>query len=305
MNNNKNKQLIVITGPTAIGKTGLAIFLAQQLSTEIISYDSRQFYKEMNIGTAVPSPEELNAAPHHFIQHLSIFDDYSVGDYERDALEKIEALFKIHDTLIMVGGSGLYEKAVTEGMDTFPEVDPSIREKLNLEFEEFGIEKLQKELKEVDFDYYKQADIQNPVRIIRALEIYRGTGETFSSLRTQKTTEREFGILKIGLELPREEIYSRINQRVDIMMKEGLLEEAQSLYEHRNLNSLQTVGYRELFDYFDGKFDLDFAVEEIKKNSRRYAKRQLTWYRKDENMKWFSPFQKDEILTYIQAKIPN
>lgn len=302
--NKKNKQLIVITGPTAIGKTGLAIFLAQKFSTEILSFDSRQFYKEMNIGTAVPSKEELELIPHHFIQHLSIFDDYSVGDFERDAIRKIEELFKIHDVLIFVGGSGLYEKAVTQGLDNFPEVDPAIRKKLNAEFEEFGLEKLQHQLLGVDPDYYRQADIQNPVRVIRALEIYRGTGKTFSSFLSQKPIQRNFDVLKIGLELPRKEIYERINQRVDLMMEEGLKEEAHSLYPNRNLNSLQTVGYRELFDYFDGKMDLEFAVEEIKKNSRRYAKRQLTWYRKDENMKWFSPFQKNEILNYILTNSP-
>lgn len=299
----KNKYLITISGPTAIGKTGLAIFIAQQLSTEIISCDSRQFYKEMNIGTAVPDADELNAVQHHFIQHLSIFNDYSVGDYQRDALAKIEALFKTYDTLVMVGGSGLYEKAVTEGLDEFPDVDKSIREKLNSEFETFGIEKLQEELKEVDPEYYNQADVQNPVRVIRALEIYRGTGKTFSSFRTQEKATRDFEIIKIALELPREVIYDRINRRVDIMMNQGLLAEAKQLYEHRELNSLQTVGYRELFDYFDGKIDLEFAIGEIKKNSRRYAKRQLTWNRKDEKMQWFSPIDKEKIIEYIQSKL--
>lgn len=302
---NKKKKLIVVAGPTAVGKTGIAIYLAQHLSTEIISCDSRQFYKEMKIGTAVPSTEELNSIPHHFIQHLSIFDSYSVGDFERDALAKIDELFKKHDTLIMVGGSGLYEKAITDGLDFFPEVDKSIREELNVEFEEFGIEKLQKELAEVDPIYFKQADIQNPVRIIRALEIYRGTGKPFSSFRTKKSIERNFEIIQIGLELPREEMYERINQRVDLMMDDGLLEEAKPLYEHRNLNSLQTVGYRELFDYFDGKIELDFAIEEIKKNSRRYAKRQLTWYKKQKKRQWFSPFEKEEIWNYIQSTLNN
>ena len=297
--NKKNKNLIIITGPTAIGKTGLAVFLAKQLKTEILSFDSRQFYKEMKIGTAVPSDEELAEIPHHFIQNLSIHDDYSVGDFERDALEKLDELFQKYDSLIMVGGSGMFEKAVTEGLDEFPEVDKTIRQNLIYEFDVQGIEPLQKELLEVDPVYYESVDKQNPVRIIRALEICRGTGKPFSSFRKNKTAKRNFQTIKIGLELPREEIYERINQRVDLMMENGLLEEVKSLYKFKKLNSLQTVGYKELFDYLDGKISLDFAVDEIKKNTRRYAKRQLTWYRKDEKVKWFSPNEKEEILQYI------
>lgn len=293
------KSLIIITGPTAIGKTGLAVFIAKQLQTEIISFDSRQFYKELKIGTAVPTDEELIEIPHHFIQNLSVQDEYSVGDFERDALQKIEELFQKYNMLVMVGGSGLYEKAVTEGLDVFPEVDASIREELIAEFNEFGIEKLQQELKISDADYYEKADLQNSHRIIRALEICRGTGKTFSSFRKNNLQPRNFNVIKIGLELPRQEIYDRINQRVDVMMNSGLLDEVKSLYKFKELNSLQTVGYRELFDYLDGKISLDFAVEEIKKNTRRYAKRQLTWYRKDKNIKWFSPFEKEEILQYI------
>ena len=297
--NNKNKTLILITGPTAIGKTGLAIFIAQQLQTEIISFDSRQFYKEMKIGTAVPTDEELAAVSHHFIQNRSIHEDYSVGDFERDALKKLDELFEKQDSVVMVGGSGLFEKAVTEGLDEFPDVDPKIRENLNQEFEKFGIEKLQEELKNSDSDYYQQVDLNNHHRIIRALEIIRETGKPFSSFRKNKSAERNFNVIKIGLELPREKIYERINLRVDIMMENGLLEEVKSLYEFKHLNSLQTVGYKELFDYLDGKIDLEFAVSEIKKNSRRYAKRQLTWWRKDENIHWFSPDQKKEVLNYI------
>ncbi len=298
--NKKNKHLIIITGPTAIGKTGLAVFLAKQLKTEIISFDSRQFYKEMKIGTAVPSDDELSEAPHHFIQNLSIQDEYSVGDFEREALDKIEELFQNHDSLIMIGGSGLYEKAVSEGLDEFPEVDKAIRQNLVYDFDINGIEFLQKELKNSDPVYYQIVDINNPVRLIRALEICRGTGKPFSSFRKNNSCPRNFNIVKIGLELPREEIYDRINKRVDLMMKDGLLEEVKSLYPYKHLNSLQTVGYKELFDYLDGKTDLNFAIEEIKKNTRRYAKRQLTWYRKDEKVVWFSPFEKDEILQYIQ-----
>lgn len=293
------KYLISISGPTAIGKTKLAIFLAEQLSTEIISCDSRQFYKEMKIGTAVPSQKELDKVPHHFIQHLSIFDNYSVGDFEKDALKKIDELFKTHDTLIMVGGSGLYEKAVTEGLDEFPEVDSSIREKLNSEWKEFGLEKLQQELEEVDPVYYEEVDLKNPIRIIRALEVYRSSGKPFSSFRIQNKTKRDFKIVKISLDLPREEIYERINRRVDVMMNEGLLKEAMELFPHKHLNSLQTVGYRELFNFFEGKTDLETAIEEIKKNTRRYSKRQLTWNRKDKSREWFSPKEKNKILNYI------
>lgn len=300
MKANGKKHLIVITGPTAIGKTGLAIFIAKKLKTEIISFDSRQFYQEMKIGTAVPSDEELKEVPHHFIQNLSIEQDYSVGNFERDALVKIEELFEKYDYLVFVGGSGLYEKAVTEGLDEFPQVDKSIRLNLIYEYDIHGLEPLQNELKEVDPVYYNLVDLNNPVRIIRALEIYRGTGKPFSSYRKNNYSARNFQVTKIGLELSREEIYDRINKRVDLMMQEGLLEEVKSLYPKKHLNSLQTVGYRELFDYLDGKIELDFAIEEIKKNTRRYAKRQLTWYRKDPRIKWFSPFEKENILTYIQ-----
>lgn len=299
----ENKNLIVITGPTAIGKTSLAIFLAQQLKTEIISFDSRQFYRELSIGTAVPSSEELAMIPHHFIQNLSILDEYSVGDFERDALVKINELFQKYNDLILVGGSGLYEKAVTEGLDQFPEIHKTIRQKLIDEFNENGLEVLQNELKAVDPIYFEQVDINNPVRIIRALEIYRGTGKPFSSFRKNNYTARNFNVLKIVLELPREEIYNRINKRVDMMMENGLLDEVKSLYKFKHLNSLQTVGYKELFDYLDGKIDLSFAIDEIKKNTRRYAKRQLTWYRKDERTKWFSPFEKEKILEFILQSI--
>lgn len=258
----------------------------------------------MKIGTAVPTAEEMEDVPHHFIGQLSIFDDYSVGDFEKNAISKIDELFKKYDRLIMVGGSGLYEKAVTDGLDEFPEIDKKFREQLNREFSESGIEKLQNELKTVDPEYYKTADIQNPVRVIRALEIFRATGRKFSSFRIGQKTERDFKLIKIGLELPREELYERINKRVDLMMETGLLEEAKQLYPNRNLNSLQTVGYRELFDYFDGKTDLETAISEIKKNSRRYAKRQLTWYRKDDRIVWFRPDEKEEILRYV-LKITN
>ncbi|WP_333663639.1 tRNA (adenosine(37)-N6)-dimethylallyltransferase MiaA [Chishuiella changwenlii] len=298
-----NKTLISVVGPTAIGKTSLAIALANYYNTEIISCDSRQFFKEMKIGTAVPSNEELSQAKHHFIQNISIHDKYSVGDFERDGLSFLDGFFKQHDNCIMVGGSGLYEKAITVGFDSFPDVDPSVREKLNSELEEFGIEKLQQELYQVDPNYYQEVDIQNKQRVIRALEIYRGSGFPFSHFRNQDLNKRPFNIIKIGLELPREEMYDRINRRVDIMLDEGLLDEAKKLFPLKDLNALQTVGYRELFDYFDHKIDLNFAIEEIKKNTRRFAKRQMTWFKKDEAVNWFSPNDVEKIIEFLNDKM--
>lgn len=298
-----NKTLISIVGPTAIGKTGLAIQLAQHYSTDILSCDSRQFYKEMTIGTAVPSTSELAQAKHHFIQNISIHEKYSVGDFERDGLKFLDDYFQTNDVCIMVGGSGLYEKAITTGFDIFPEIDPIFREQLNQELETDGIEKLQIELKQVDPIYYEEVDIYNKQRVIRALEIYRGSGQPFSKFRNQDLNKRPFNIIKIGLELPRQEMYDRINQRVDIMMNEGLLDEAKSLYPLKELNALQTVGYRELFDFFEDKIDLNFANEEIKKNTRRFAKRQMTWFKKDQDVNWFSPLEKEEIINFINSKI--
>ena len=298
-----NKTLISIVGPTAIGKTGLAIQLAQHYSTDILSCDSRQFYKEMTIGTAVPSTSELAQAKHHFIQNISIHEKYSVGDFERDGLNFLDDYFQTNDVCIMVGGSGLYEKAITTGFDIFPEIDPIFREQLNQELETDGIEKLQIELKQVDPIYYEEVDIYNKQRVIRALEIFRGSGQPFSKFRNQDLNKRPFNIIKIGLELPRQEMYDRINQRVDIMMNEGLLDEAKSLYPLKELNALQTVGYRELFDFFEDKIDLNFANEEIKKNTRRFAKRQMTWFKKDQDVNWFSPLEKEEIINFINSKI--
>ncbi len=273
------KTLLVIAGPTGIGKTALAIKLAEHYNTEIISADSRQFFKEMSIGTAVPSDEELRAVPHHFIQHISIQDPYSVGDFERDALKKLEELFKLHDIVIMAGGSGLYIDAVLHGFDSFPEIDPSIRTQLKQELRDKGLAKLQKELLESDPVYAKKADLRNPQRVIRALEVCRGTGNPYSSYLGRKKTQRPFQSVILGLEAPREEVYRRIDSRVDQMMKAGLLEEARELIEYKPLNALKTVGYKELFGYLEGEYDLDQAIDEIKKNSRRYAKRQGTWFR--------------------------
>ncbi len=279
--------LICIVGPTAIGKTALSIKIAKAFSTEIISADSRQFFKEMNLGTAVPSSEELAEVPHHFIQNRSIFDSYSVGDFEKDALSQLDQLFKDHSVVVMVGGSGLYVDAVVKGLDSFPKVPSHIREDLNREFESHGIEALQKELQQADPEYFKKVDTHNHHRLIRALEIYRGTGFPFSSFLTRTSEERTFETLFVGLNASREIVYDRINRRVDFMMKQGLLEEAKKLFPNRHLNALQTVGYRELFAYLEGEISLDEAISEIKKNTRRFAKRQGTWFKKNEAIHWF------------------
>lgn len=282
-----NNYLITVIGATAIGKTALGIQLAQHFKTEIISCDSRQFYKEMKIGTAVPSAEELIAAPHYFIQNKSIFDAYNVGQFEKDALKKLEGLFSKNNIVIMVGGSGLYTNAVLEGFDDFPEVNPEIRLKLNKQIENGEIEILQKQLKDLDSNSYNTIEIENPHRLIRALEICIGTGKPYSSFKNKNKVKRNFIPIKIGLTADRELMYERINKRVDLMLEEGLLEEAKKLYPHKELNALQTVGYRELFDYFDGKYSLEIAVDEIKKNTRRFAKRQVTWNKKDPTIHWF------------------
>ena len=281
------KYLISVVGPTAIGKTSLAIALAKYFKTEIISADSRQFFKEMQIGTAVPNKMELATVPHHFIQHKSIFDSYSVGDFEKEAIALLSNLFKKHDFVIMVGGSGLYVDAVINGLDEFPDVDPGIREDLNKELKEKGIVELQNQLKLLDETQFAKIDIENPHRLIRALEICIGSGKPYSSFLNKKKTKRPFKTITIGLQADRQVIYDRINQRVDIMMSEGLLKEARKMYPHRALNALQTVGYKELFNHFDGEWELDFAISEIKKNTRRFAKRQLTWYRKNKEILWF------------------
>jgi len=295
--------LITIVGATAIGKTALSIKLAQHFNCEIISCDSRQFYKEMTIGTAVPDADELAAAPHHFIQNRSIFEDYSVGQFEKDALAKLDELFAENPIQIMVGGSGLYVDAVLKGFDEFPDVAPQIRIDLTTELENKGIEHLQQLLKELDIETYNTIAIDNPHRLIRALEICIGTGETYSSFKNKPKAPRNFQTIKIGLKADREIMYDRINRRVDIMVENGLIEEAKQLHQHKELNALQTVGYRELFEYFEGNFTKEFAIEEIKKNSRRFAKRQGTWFRKDPEIIWFD-FKEDvnNIITTIESK---
>ncbi|MEX2349583.1 MAG: tRNA (adenosine(37)-N6)-dimethylallyltransferase MiaA [Flavobacteriaceae bacterium] len=297
------KYLITIVGPTAIGKTSTSIALAKHFSSEIISADSRQFYKEMNIGTAVPTAEELKAVPHHFIQHRSVTDDYNVGDFEKDALLLIEAKFKNHDFIFLVGGSGLYIDAVIKGLDYFPEIKPEIREKLQKVFLEQGLTPLQEKLKSLDPDYYIKVDIHNAHRLIRALEVCIGTGKPYSSFLGIRESKRNFNVLKIGLHAERKLLYNRINQRVDLMMEQGLLDEAKNLFDKRHLNALQTVGYKELFAHLENEMDLDTAVEEIKKNTRRYAKRQLTWLRKDDSIEWFGHDEDiNNIIDYIKLK---
>ncbi|MCF6296682.1 MAG: tRNA (adenosine(37)-N6)-dimethylallyltransferase MiaA [Flavobacteriaceae bacterium] len=297
-----NKYLITIIGATSIGKTALSIELAKHFNTEIISSDSRQFYKEMTIGTATPNKEELNQVKHHFIQNRSIFDDYNVGDFERDAIVKLDTLFEKYSIIIMVGGSGLYTNAVLNGLDDFPDVNSEIRIQLKSNLQEKGILFLQNQLKKLDLETYQKIDLNNKQRLIRALEICIGTGKPFSSFLNNKKNKRNFIPIKIGLTAPRETIYSRINQRVELMMQNGLLQEAKKLYNNKYLNALQTVGYKELFSFFDGNSTLDFAVSEIKKNTRRFAKRQETWFKKDKEIEWFD-YQYDvkQIVEYIKT----
>jgi len=298
------KYLITIIGPTAIGKTALSIEIAKHFNTEILSADSRQFFKEMTIGTAVPNKEELAQAKHHFIQNISIHEDYNVGQFEKDAIDKLEKLFQKHNIVVMVGGSGLYVDAVLKGLDHFPKVDKQIRKDLKLKLENEGIIPLQEQLKKLDAETYQKIDIENHQRVIRALEICIGTGNSFSSFITDKTAQRNFIPIKIGLTADREIIYDRINQRVDTMLSDGLLDEAKKLHQYKELNAMQTVGYKELFEYLDGNCELDFAISEIKKNTRRFAKRQLTWYRKDNDIEWFDyKDDKHQIFDYINQKI--
>lgn len=282
-----NKILLSIVGPTAIGKTSLSIKLAQFFNTEIISADSRQFYKEMQIGTAAPTKKELAEAPHHFIKHKSIEEDYNVGAFEKDAIQHLNVLYKTQDMAIMVGGSGLYVDAVTKGLDYFPEVDKSIRKGLNLQLANEGIQALQLQLKTLDPEAYKTIAIDNPQRVIRALEICIGSSQPYSSFLNKDKTKRRFKTITVGLTADRAIIYNRIEKRVDLMLEAGQLKEAKNLYNKKHLNALNTVGYKELFNYFDGEWTLAFAISEIKKNTRRFAKRQLTWFKRNEDTLWF------------------
>jgi tRNA dimethylallyltransferase len=302
----KNKNLISVVGPTGIGKTRLAIDLAKHFSTEIVSCDSRQFFKEMIIGTASPSEEELAEAPHHFIGNLSVEEYYSIGQYEEDALKKLNELFEKYDTVILVGGSMMYEKAVIEGLNDLPEANEENQIKLQEILDNEGIEKLQEMLKELDREYFSVVDFHNHRRLLRAIDVIWQTDKKYSELIAVSQDSRDFNVIRIGIEAPREELYDRINRRVDIMMEKGLLDEAKGLEKFKHLTALNTVGYSELFKYFDEEWDLEFAVSEIKKNSRRYAKRQLTWYRKADDIHYlqlgYSQEDFDGLIRYINEQ---
>lgn len=296
------KYLIVVGGPTGSGKTAMAIRLAQHFHTEILSADSRQFFREMSIGTAKASPEELQAVPHHFINSLSVEQAYSVGNFEHDALALLARLYLKHQVVILAGGSSLYIKALCEGLDEFPEVPDSVRKEVEQLYKNEGIVALQQELAQVDPVYFEQVDRANPQRLIRAISVHRASGLPFSNFRTQQAEPRFFSPIYLWLELPREDLYQRINQRVDQMLNAGLEAEARNLYPLRHLNALQTVGYQELFDYFAGDISREEAIELIKRNSRRYAKRQGTWMRRDGFWKTFAPDQFDAIIQYLESE---
>ena len=297
------KKLISIIGATGIGKTNLAITIAQHFQTEIISCDSRQFFKEMKIGTAMPTEEELAKVNHHFIGNLSVTDYYSIGQYESEAILKLQELFQKYNPLVMVGGSMMYEKAVTEGLNDLPSANEENQTKLEKIWQEKGLEELQNMLKALDPEYYATVHLENPRRLLRALDVIWQTGKKFSELTHSPTNKRDFEVFRIGIKAPREIMYERINKRVDLMMENGLLEEVKSLVEYKNLVPLQTVGYTELFKYLDGEWSLDFAIEEIKKNSRRYAKRQETWNRKLTDVHWLAYDYTQEDLKELLNKI--
>ncbi|HEY5689849.1 MAG TPA: tRNA (adenosine(37)-N6)-dimethylallyltransferase MiaA [Cyclobacteriaceae bacterium] len=296
------KRLIVVVGPTAVGKTHLSIQLAKRFETEIISADSRQIFRELTIGTAKPSQAELAAVRHHFIDHHSIHDPYDSGRYGEEALELIESLFQRLDQLILCGGSGLYIKSVLEGFDEMPDIPKGIREQVIKDYQHEGLAWLQSQVAKSDPDYYSEMDTKNPQRLMRALEIIQATGKQASALRKSKKRALPFDVVKIGLELDREDLYEAIDERVDHMMAGGLLEEARQLYLYKSKNALQTVGYQELFDFIDGKYDLEEAIRLVKRNTRRYAKRQLTWFKKDAEIKWFEPNRLDQVIEYLNGK---
>ena len=292
----KNKTLIVIAGPTASGKTAFAIALAKALGTVILSADSRQFYKEMSIGTAAPTEEELSQVQHYFVHHISIEDKYDVADYERDAIALLAELYKTHDVVVMTGGSGLFIDAVCNGIDAMPDVQPGIREKVQKLYDEGGLKALQDEVQRLDPEYYTHVDQQNPRRLQRALEVCYQTGQPFSSFRSGHAVQRDFDLKKYALLWDRQALIERIDRRVDLMMEQGLLEEAKALYPQRHLNALNTVGYKELFAYFDGDCTLKEAVEQIKIHTRQYAKRQMTWLRKDTSYQWIMPNDLEDVI---------
>ncbi|MFC5284890.1 tRNA (adenosine(37)-N6)-dimethylallyltransferase MiaA [Pedobacter alpinus] len=299
----KRKTLIVIAGPTAIGKTALAIQLAQYFNTEIISADSRQFYKEMSIGTAKPNTSELAQAKHHFVNSHSVKQDYNVGDYEKEAIICLNKIFDKDNIAIMVGGSGLFINAILYGFDELPKASEELRNQLNQSLLNEGLTPLQAQLKELDPQYYQEVDIHNPQRIIRALEVCLSTGKTFTSFRNKNPKKRNFNTLLIGLNTNREILYQRINHRVDLMLQEGLIEEVKSLTEYQHLNALKTVGYSEIFRYLNKEWTLEEAVEKLKQNTRNFAKRQITWFKKNEGIIWFEPSESEKIISFIEEKL--
>lgn len=295
--------LLVILGPTGVGKTDLSVDLGLHFNTEIISCDSRQFYEEMSAGTSLPSESQLRKIRHHFIKFISVKEYYSSSLFERDALNLLAELFLSRKIVLMAGGSGMYADAVCEGIDDIPDVDPAIREKYIRKFAEEGVESLRVALKILDPDHYTKVDLKNPKRIIRALEICETTGRPYSSFLTKGQRKRDFKIVKIGLNRPREELYDRINSRVDLMIDKGLEKEARNLVGMKHFNALNTVGYKEFFDYFEGVHSREKAIELIKRNTRRYAKRQLTWWAKDDSIRWFHPNQEAEIIDYLNKVV--
>jgi tRNA dimethylallyltransferase len=300
LNVSQNKTAIIICGPTAVGKTAVAIQIAKHLGTEIISADSRQCFKELNIGVARPTEKELQTVPHHFMASHSVNEEVTAVGFEQYALEKIEFLFKKNNVVVLVGGTGLYIKAFEDGLDLIPEINVNIRREIVTNYENLGINWLQQELREKDPVFFKEGEIQNPQRMMRALEVINATGQSILSFRKGKKANRDFKIIKIGLELPKEILHLRIQERVDKMMEQGLLDEVKNMIPYRKRNALQTVGYAELFDYLEGKTELKLAVELIKTHTRQYAKRQMTWFKKDKNIQWFGPNELNAMLTYVK-----
>lgn len=299
----KDKKLIAIVGPTGAGKTSVSIALAKHYATEVISSDSRQIYKDLTIGTAAVTPEEQDGVTHHFVGTMEVTESFNAFEYEKQALALMDERFEDHNPLVMCGGSMMYIDAVCKGIDPMPDVDISIRESLKERIANEGLESILPELKEADIEYYNSVDRKNPARVVHGLEVFLTTGQPISSFRKATAKERPFEVIKIGVDLPREELYERINKRVDLMLEAGLLEEAKRFYPYRDCNALKTVGYRELFDHFDGNISQEKAVELIKRNSRRYAKKQLTWFRKDKTTQWFSPFEVEDMKSYLSTVI--
>lgn len=299
---NNGKTLIVLIGPTGVGKTDLSIRIAEKYNSPIISADSRQLYSELKIGTAAPSEEYLKRIKHYFVGTLKLTDYYSAAQYESDVMELLDALFKNHDTILLTGGSMMYIDAICKGIDDIPTVDSETRRMMMEKYENEGLERLCSELKLLDPEYYSIVDLKNPKRVIHALEICYMTGKTYTSFRTGNKKQRPFNILKIGLSRDRDELYERINRRVDIMISEGLIDEVKSVYKYKELNSLNTVGYKEIIQYLDGNWTLDYAIDKIKQNSRIYSRKQMTWFKRDNEINWFNPDNEEDIMEFIESK---